>query len=428
MAYKHYKPVLRNASELNNVRENHLYEKELEQARKEGLPTSLADLNPTNPPLDNMNSAPIYQELRTLKADYDENDIEVRFNEQLNRSDFKAVQLFIKKHEHIYSLVHQAVNRPEFFVSHDTKADPSGIEFPEFGDFRRICRLLRLESMIMVHGNNGVAAVQNMGLGFQAANHAVKEPILIGWHVSVACNAIVFNSMQDILTKTHGDPATANAVKQAIKTRYQQHSLSDVIKSEMAFQCSELAYIKKHYKVDNLSWISGTNVSFKDIDKHRWTDLVDLNGIMLIRHLRKNINAADLPYPQTYADIKKADDKFVKLKGQKVVIATILYPVISKTTDIWARETSAKEVTLSAVDLFIYKSKHGSFPERLEQAIPNPPIDPFDLKPLRYRREGKGFVVYSIGETLKYDGQPIVANKSDDIVFRYSEKNGEVWK
>jgi hypothetical protein len=34
------------------------------------------------------------------------------------------------------------------------------------------------------------------------------------------------------------------------------------------------------------------------------------------------------------------------------------------------------------------------------------PTDPFDGKPMRYRVEGKGFVIYSVGPTGKYAGSP----------------------
>lgn len=50
------------------------------------------------------------------------------------------------------------------------------------------------------------------------------------------------------------------------------------------------------------------------------------------------------------------------------------------------------------------------------------PTDPFDGKPLRYRQEGKGFVVYSIGATGKYTGAPKVAGKPfREVAIRWAE-------
>jgi hypothetical protein len=50
---------------------------------------------------------------------------------------------------------------------------------------------------------------------------------------------------------------------------------------------------------------------------------------------------------------------------------------------------------------------HGEPPERLDQLVPDflpaVPLDPFDGKPLRYRREGAGWVIWSVGSDMKND-------------------------
>jgi hypothetical protein len=73
----------------------------------------------------------------------------------------------------------------------------------------------------------------------------------------------------------------------------------------------------------------------------------------------------------------------------------------------------------------LYKSRNGSYPENLEALIPailnEIPIDPFTGKPLVYRREGTGFIVYSLGSNQKDDGgrstymiTRLVMGKDDD--------------
>jgi hypothetical protein len=45
------------------------------------------------------------------------------------------------------------------------------------------------------------------------------------------------------------------------------------------------------------------------------------------------------------------------------------------------------------------------------------PVDPFDGQPLRYRTQGAGYVLYSIGPDLKDDGGTHLKGKSGDLVF-----------
>ena len=77
----------------------------------------------------------------------------------------------------------------------------------------------------------------------------------------------------------------------------------------------------------------------------------------------------------------------------------------------------------------LYKSRMGQYPERLEALIPGilteVPVDPFTGKPFVYRREGEGFIVYSLGSNQKDDGgrstymiTQLVMDKDDDWTWK----------
>jgi hypothetical protein len=77
----------------------------------------------------------------------------------------------------------------------------------------------------------------------------------------------------------------------------------------------------------------------------------------------------------------------------------------------------------------LYKSRTGRYPGTLDELVPGllaeVPIDPFTGKPMVYRREGEGFVVYSLGSNQKDDGgrstymiTQLVMDKDDDWSWR----------
>lgn len=77
----------------------------------------------------------------------------------------------------------------------------------------------------------------------------------------------------------------------------------------------------------------------------------------------------------------------------------------------------------------LYKGRTGQYPENLEALVPailkEVPIDPFTGKPLVYRREGTGFIVYSLGSNQKDDGgrstymiTQLVMEKDDDWTWK----------
>jgi hypothetical protein len=73
--------------------------------------------------------------------------------------------------------------------------------------------------------------------------------------------------------------------------------------------------------------------------------------------------------------------------------------------------------------VLVYRGSHGGvLPESLGAALSPLPTDPFDGKPLHYRRDGAGFVVYSVGPDGKFDGGAPEAKLSSGnatLMFRY---------
>ena len=73
------------------------------------------------------------------------------------------------------------------------------------------------------------------------------------------------------------------------------------------------------------------------------------------------------------------------------------------------RIEAARQAVITAIALKRYQLKHGSYPEKLSELVPeflaSVPLDPVDGNPLRYRlNANETFLLYSIGENGKDDG------------------------
>ncbi len=81
---------------------------------------------------------------------------------------------------------------------------------------------------------------------------------------------------------------------------------------------------------------------------------------------------------------------------------------------------ASRAVVLSSASVLAWRADHGVFPKTLARAMGYAPEDPFDGKPLRYRREPRGFVVYSVGPSCKFDGgTPRARPDRREVLFRY---------
>jgi hypothetical protein len=101
-------------------------------------------------------------------------------------------------------------------------------------------------------------------------------------------------------------------------------------------------------------------------------------------------------------------------------MAAIIVPVYLQTAASDAVRGARIDCLRAGCEVLLWRAKHGAWPRNLRECMARVPADPFDGKPLRYRREGDGFVIYSVGETGRFDGgTPGVKPKPVESLFRW---------
>jgi hypothetical protein len=94
----------------------------------------------------------------------------------------------------------------------------------------------------------------------------------------------------------------------------------------------------------------------------------------------------------------------------------IFMPVLGKIDQHGPRTRARETITCAAATLLAEKAGTGAYPGKLPQEF----TDPFTNKPLGYRREGGGFVVYSAGPGGHFDGgRPGQKVPGQESLFRY---------
>jgi len=81
-----------------------------------------------------------------------------------------------------------------------------------------------------------------------------------------------------------------------------------------------------------------------------------------------------------------------------------------------------------------YRARHGVYPDLLEDLVPDfapeVPLDPWNSEPLRYRREGSSYRLYSVGRNRTDDGgafDPMRPGDSPDEVFAPPRPEQNAW-
>ncbi|HOW86537.1 MAG TPA: hypothetical protein P5119_11805 [Candidatus Aminicenantes bacterium] len=173
-----------------------------------------------------------------------------------------------------------------------------------------------------------------------------------------------------------------------------------------------------------------------------WGNLSPLQrfGVWLIRPLLKWDMRTTLPrFPEAEAQARRPyyETRASLRERERMIAERPWYAYFSKlllgNLDAAFMKEAQLEATLLAartgLACRLYKSRTGSYPESLGALVPDllkeVPIDPFTGQPFVYRREGEGFIVYSLGSNQKDDGgrstymiTQLVMEKDDDVSWR----------
>jgi hypothetical protein len=84
-------------------------------------------------------------------------------------------------------------------------------------------------------------------------------------------------------------------------------------------------------------------------------------------------------------------------------MADIILPVFAKVNGKRDETQVRLDVLRTGLLLKLYRNAHGSDPERLSDLGPARGTDVFSGQDLKYRRQGGGFVLYSVGMNLRDD-------------------------
>ncbi len=98
----------------------------------------------------------------------------------------------------------------------------------------------------------------------------------------------------------------------------------------------------------------------------------------------------------------------IKALPPDAILARSVVPGLGSITDPFRRKQAQVRSFLVLLAAERYRLKHGTWPDKLEDlkasGLKEVPLDPYDGKPIRYRRLADGVVAYSVGKDRRDDG------------------------
>jgi hypothetical protein len=385
------------------------------------------------PSPDEPNAAWVYehafQELRL--SDQDKREIEEISAADVRAGDPRRVAFarrVVPRNQHYFALLEEAsrIRDCAFPVNWYSGA---ATRFPHVLRMREGARMLSLRADLYAAEGRVDEALSDCAIIVRMAEHAQSEPEVISQLTSYALDGTWVRALEHAL-------AAARPSAEACQRLLNQLSRMDqVIPSVRAVQGERVLlgewifdYIRHKGKDPTLAEMIGKSYLWLRIPVRTiGRPLLNLDQLAYLRSTKAWTDLMRLPWPEAQQREQSLQRELHDLPTYRAVFSKMLVPILSRF--VLSRDRVAAQIGAAQVALAVkaYQGEHGAYPTSLAELQSlgwKLPLDSFDRQPYHYRREGQGFVVWSVGPDMTDDGgkpwqRPMkLEEKGYDIVFR----------
>ncbi|MGQ9525973.1 MAG: hypothetical protein ACUVTZ_14205 [Armatimonadota bacterium] len=397
---------------------------ELAGIKEAGKPTELSDLaKPRVSPA--QNAAPIYiHTARVVKLVDDRAllDFISLDPERRAKVDLALVQRKLSQVEDEIARVRRASALPGCQFPVNWSAGPNAT-FEHYAQVRSLARVLSAHARLCALDGRRSEAMSDVAAVLGIARHIGQEPVLLASLVEYAVVGIARSALQSVLNECRPTPLQCQPVVRALDRMDLRSSLVRALEGERCFGLASLdapaagsisqppgggSGLTSRIPVVSLTWRTPNRLRLE-----------------YIRLMSEMIHAAKSE--PGWSSLKwKAEA--IGCRYRSVAFAVPPYSTVFRTS---TRAQAEVAVMQAALAVHLYRLKTGHFPLSLgdvQKAVGRPLLnDPFTDGLLRYRLNGRGYVLYSVGPNRRDDGgqglrrpgppEAELAKWQDDIVL-----------
>ncbi|MBI5683957.1 MAG: hypothetical protein HZC54_02655 [Verrucomicrobia bacterium] len=328
----------------------------------------------------------------------------------------------LKSYEPVIEELRTASRRPycRFNLNYATE-NPAAIILPHITPLRNVCRVLALRASAELAAGHAEQAMADLELLFYMAG-TTKKDFLIG-HL-VAAN--ILDMATQVAWEGLANHQWSDAQLQSLQRRFQNADCLagawDALQAERAgFGNAMFDYLKKLPRtrllamLQNLGeWSSPASTTGSLISAMIPTGWLDFEQLSYHRIFDESLllvldMVARRVYPQRVSQSEREFEKDgLSAIWKHQVLVRLLLPAIVPITKRSAQAQTTMDEAVLACALERCRLTNGKFPDSLDALVPRfvakLPHDVITGEPLKYRRAGDGYVLYSIGWNEKDDG------------------------
>lgn len=267
--------------------------------------------------------------------------------------------------------------------------------------------LLRARAAILTREGKPEEALRSCAALLSMADHVEREPALISQHVGYCLQGMAVDSVEYALRGAEASPATCQRLFDQLRT------VDLVSLSLRAMQGEEAIYglptFDSRRRLLHLAFLSPGRTRPLVVRLAPGLAL-NLDELSYLEFIGQASRAFALAWPESQHAAEQADRHLQRLPDYRGMLTKRISPPVSP--ELLHREETTASIGAAQIALALrsYRSQQGRYPDslaQLEAAGWELPTDPFNQQSYHYRRQGAGFLVYSVGPDMKDDnGRP----------------------
>jgi hypothetical protein len=300
-------------------------------------------------------------------------------------------------------------------------------QFPHLAKLRSAGLVVEWSAILHAEAHEGKAAAGDVLASLALARSLQAEPSLLSQSVRAALVATAMDTWEQSVNRVASPQESLRDLMNTFKTMEEYEAHGEGFNRGLAGErATWLALLDEPAKL--LHALSTPGLEIPPDQREETLARLKKGGPLkeqqqdLDRIFEQLMTARKAPFPTRLAADRMMQERLAEAASKKTLLLGVLLPGFTGRSAKEAELLAGLRLGLTAVALEQFHAAHNnSYPTNLSELTPEyllgPVLDPFDGQPLRYRANGGGYVLYSIGPDLRDDSGHRMSGKEGDIVF-----------
>jgi hypothetical protein len=333
----------------------------------------------------------------------------------------KLVAEYLSDNAEALKLLHQAASMKYCRYPADL-AEGGMVSLRHIGSLRQAEKLLELEVIHALDQKQQAQAVESAIAALSASRSLNEEPMLISYLVQVACEGLALENVKRIVNTASLTDSQLMQLSAALQESDNLPSLTRAMVGERCFEGdifqdvrSGKTPLKDVYIVEER-----LDLPIFLVATYKLSRLLDLDYRTYLDSMDGFIMATQLPPPQNVAAAQVVETTVQQLPLHRRVLSGTFTVGLDRAIMNACRNAAQLRNAQVVIAIERYRLANNKLPDQLSNLVPtflaSVPSDPFDGKPLGYKKTSDSYTVYSVGESPR-DNNGKEKSESEGIAF-----------